>query len=182
MSEVDRQVARERNLKRKTMGGTMNERIMAIKKRVTAGRLVLKGRSFALNKDVLQHSEDVEKQKLGIEEAAKESKDLAYLEICAKADLAMLENNTILDISKWKKAKDILYVVKSLRLDGDPAMPTKRDDIVRRYNETKHRIRRFVNEGSVRKYQMSLIAVNGSSSTSVSEGQGNDEATTLVQM
>ena len=61
-------------------------------------------------------------------------------------------------------------------------MPTKRDDIVRRYNETKHRIRRFVNEDSVRKYQMSLIAVNGSSSTSVREGQGNDEATTLVQM
>ena len=85
-------------------------------------------------------------------------------------------------MTKWKNARDILCVVRTLKKDSDPALPTRRNEIVRRYNETKHRSRRFVDEDMVRKYQLSLMNVKRCSSSSVEEGRGTVLDTTPVQM
>ena len=53
---------------------------------MTAGKLILKGRCYNINKCVLQQAQEAEDAKQCIEDTVKEQKDITYLEICSKAD------------------------------------------------------------------------------------------------
>ena len=148
MTEVDRQIARERNQMMKTEGTTKRERILAIKKRMTAGKLVLDGRSYHLDMNVLKHvrSRRIEVQLEAVEKRRKA--DLEYLQQCYKAT-KVLEKYGNLDVRKWKRKEDIVTLLKPLKRTGDTAMPIKRADIERRYEDWKFRSRRTVEEDVV---------------------------------
>ena len=58
IGEVDKQEARDRILSSKTAAKSTRDRIMSITKKMTAGKLLLEGRSFTLDKNALEQAEE----------------------------------------------------------------------------------------------------------------------------
>ena len=145
LSEVDRQKARERVQKRKTEGETKRNRIMKIQKKLTAGKLVLEGRSHHLDLTVLEH---VQRRTLEREQQAHEKKQknqLEYLKMCFFAD-KIKEFYGETDVSKWKRKDEIAAYLKPLRQPDDSKMPIKRKDLEERYHSWSHRNRMDVDK------------------------------------
>ena len=82
IGEVDKQHARDWILQTKTAAKTERERILAIKKKMTAGKLILEGRTFVLNKKVLEQAEQHHTEKLSIESKKHRKAEFDYLELC----------------------------------------------------------------------------------------------------
>ena len=143
MAESDREVARERNKCLKAVGKSKSERVLAISKRMTAGKLVIDGGSFHLNKDVLDQAENREKKRDEAERDARRKEDFKYLCHCHLADLALIKN-TSPDPSKWRTSSDLVDYLRPLRLKEDPAMPTKRSDLELRFLQWNHRTRKQI--------------------------------------
>ena len=95
---------------------------------MTAGKLVVKGGSFHLNKLVLQQAEkrnaDINKK---IPELRK-CDELKYLIDCHKANEAYERNKTY-NAKKWRSASKIQDFLRPLRLKSDSTMPLKRNDL-----------------------------------------------------
>ena len=143
VSEVDRQTARERLQKCKEEGETKRERIMKIQKKLTAGKLVLDGRSYHLDRTVL---EQVERRHKAIEKTQKDKKNkeiLDFMITCYKAD-KLVQKYKDMDIVDWKRKDEILTFLKPLRVEGDEPFPKTRKEVERRFNEWKDRPRRLV--------------------------------------
>ena len=88
ISEVDKQKARVRILDQKKKAKSQRDRILSIAKKMTAGKLVLEGRSFHLNEHVLEQAQRRQDEKLQKINEKKKKADLIYLELCDKADKA----------------------------------------------------------------------------------------------
>ena len=119
ISEVDKQKARVRILDQKKKAKSQRDRILSIAKKMTAGKLVLEGRSFHLNEHVLEQAQRRQDEKLQKINEKKKKADLIYLELCDKADKAYARNSNCDDVSKWKNSKDILAVIRPLKNNKD---------------------------------------------------------------
>ena len=136
VGECDRQNARQRLLKRKSEGDTCRDRIMRIKKKLTAGKLVLDGGSHHLDRNVLDHVQQ-KRQEMEAETIAKRRKDdFEYLKLCHAADV-VIKNYGDTPIEKWRRRDEIVAVLRPLKRDGDKALPTSRKDTEKRYYEYK---------------------------------------------
>ena len=156
MQEIDRQDARKRNMDMKTEGGNVRDRVLGIKKKITAGKLVLEGRRFALDKNVLEHAESEHQKKQKNDRLRKEKVDFDYLKWCHEADQAFFRNQHEKDVTKWKSMKDIKTYIKPLKQKGDKALPSRKGDIIKRYLEWRHRNRRVVDAEIVRDFRRHL--------------------------
>ena len=141
ISECDKQAARERVLKRKTEGISRRERIMKIKKKMTAGKLVLEGGSHHLDKNVLEH---VQRKRQELEDVALEKRrkdNIEYMKLCFAADKVLASYGDI-PVCKWKRRDEIVTVLRPLKRNGDAAMPSSRQGVEKRFQEWKHRSRK----------------------------------------
>ena len=43
---------------------------------------------------------------------------------------------------EWKNSRDILALIRPLKVHGDKALPSKRGDIIKRFKEWRYRLRR----------------------------------------
>ena len=140
MAENDRQKARERNQNLKKEGKSKRERILDITKKMTAGKLVIEGGSFALDDDVLMQGETREMKALEALGDKRRADDLKNLQQCYKADRAYESNNTP-NVTKWRSMKQIKSYLTPLKQDGDPRWPKSRDKLEVRYFQWQHRQR-----------------------------------------
>ena len=143
MAEIDRQDARERNQNNKTIGKTRRERIMAITKKLTAGKLVLDGRSYHLDQNVLDQVKRKQEEIILLVNQKRQKQDLEYLQMCFIADNVLKKYNGI-EVNFWRKKEEIVAVLKPLKVFGDPPLPTNRKDAEERYREWSNRNRRSV--------------------------------------
>ena len=143
ISEFDRQKAREVLQQRKREGLSRRDRIMRIKKKLTAGKLVLDGGSHSLDRNVLDfvRRKRVETETVALAKRRKE--DLEYMKSCIEADdIAKKYGDT--HVSKWRRRDEIVTYIKPLKRAGDAAMPSSRSGVEERYHEWKDRSRRDV--------------------------------------
>ena len=136
MSEIDRQHARARNQLKKEEGTTLREQILAIAKKMTAGKLVIEGRSHHLDKNVLEHVRKRRREQDLKKVEKKRKLDLEFIQNCYIADKVLKKYEGI-DVKDWNRKDEILAVLKTLKRDGDPAMPTKQCYVEEHYNEWK---------------------------------------------
>ena len=148
MNEVDRQRARERNQRNRAEGNTARERIMAITRRLTAGRLTTEGRHYHLNSDVLAHVTQNEIDNIQKDIEKRRKKDLHYLQLCFIADEAIARNGNI-NVLTWKKASDIAKYLRPLKHDDDGSMPTKRKELETKFRQWSDRERLHIVEDTV---------------------------------
>ena len=156
IGEVDKQNARVRIMNRKTCAKSQRECILSIAKRMTAGKLVLDGRCFHLNGHVLEQAEQRHNQKQQELKEKQKKADFIYLELCAKADDAIRRNSHCSEVSKWKRSRDILAFIRPLKTIDDNALPTRRSEIINRYNQWKHRSRRNVDANTVEEFKNNI--------------------------
>ena len=187
ISEVDRQSARNRILENKRVSTSQRERILSILKKMTAGKLVLEGRSFHLNMDVLQQAEmrNAEKQQALADKQKKN--DFAYLDLCSKADEVCWRNRLCGEPDQWKSCRDILAYIKPLKMNGDRPLPTRRRDIIQRYHEWKFRCRRTIDQSTVAEYKRNKSSNNKDPENNIMSEQqkgdeNNDDELTKFQM
>ena len=140
MSECDRQTARERIKKLKTEGTTTRERVLAITKKMTAGKLVLDGGSFILDSSVYEQGERKKKLLWEAEARDRKKKDLEFMKTCYHADKIVARIGTM-DVKKWRNMHLIKAYLRSLRVDGDPALPGKREALELRFLQWHDRTR-----------------------------------------
>ena len=148
MNEVDRQRACERNQRNRAEGNTARERIMAITRRLTAGRLTTEGRHYHLNSDVLEHVQRNENDTNERDNEKRRKKDLQYLQLCFMADEAIARNGNV-NVLTWKKASDIAKYLRPLKRDDDGSMPTKRKELESKYRQWRHRERLHIVEDTI---------------------------------
>ena len=147
IGEVDKQKARELITKRKREGDVKRSRIMKIRKRLTAGKLVLEGGSHHLDVDVLDH---VRRRRQEVEDAAisrQRKVDLEYLKQCYFAD-KILASYGHTKVELWKRKEDIVTYIKPLKRPGDSALPTSRSAAEQRFHEWIGRHRRVLDADS----------------------------------
>ena len=152
IGEVDKQSARDRILKRKVTAKSERDRILSIAKKMTAGKLVLEGRTFRLNETVLQQVKQRQAERMAEFTTKHKKKCFTYLDMCRKADEAILRNHREEDPRRWKNTKDILALIRPLKMVGDKPLPTRRKEIIRRYEQYKFRSRREVDLEIVEEY------------------------------
>ena len=138
IGELDKQNARLRIMNRKSSSNSQRERILKIAKKMTAGKLVLEARCFHLNQHVLEQAEERNNEKEQQMKEKQRKTDFQYLELCAKADEAIARNRHFDDVSKWKRSKDILAVIRPLKRSNDVPLPTRRSEIIKCYNAWKY--------------------------------------------
>ena len=132
ISECDRQAARERIKRLKTEGQSTRDRILAITKKMTAVKLVLEGGLFILDDAVYEQGERKKKEAIEAAAADRRKKDLELMIQSYHADKT-IERMKTMDIKKWRSITLIKAYLRPLRQDGDPPMPTKRDEIEARF-------------------------------------------------
>ena len=175
VSEVDKQNARKKILERKEYAMTQRQRILMIAKQMTAGKLVLEGRSFHLNQDVLDQAEMRHAQKEESKREKQRKNDLNYLDICSKADDAYLRNSNCPDPTKWKNSKDILAIIRPLKEDGDKPLPTRRKHIIQRYKEWSHHSRREIGTSIIEEFSRKREKENRKKETISTNNDGNED-------
>ena len=117
LSEVDRQKSRERVQKREREGDTRRNRILKIQKKLTAGKLVLNGRSYHLDHTVLEHVERRRELLLEEKNEKKKKEELEYLKMCYHADKILETYGADSDVSKWKRKEDIVtYIMLKMQI------------------------------------------------------------------
>ena len=99
---------------------------------MTAGKLVLEGGSFILDSSVYDHGERKRMLQREAEADDRRKKDLEYMKSCYFADMALNRMKT-LDVKKWRNMHLIKAYLRPLRIDGDAAMPGKRDALELRF-------------------------------------------------
>ena len=143
MAEVDRQDAREMNLKQKVEGTTAVERLQKITKKITSGKLMLDVRQSHLDINVMS---SVKKNFISIRNA-KESKrcqvELNYLKLYHNGD-KVVEKHGNRDVSNWNSKADIQTYLKPLRNTKDSKMPDDKDELIQRFNLWKNRSRKDI--------------------------------------
>ena len=128
---------------RKREGLSRRDRIMRIKKKLTAGKLVLDGGSHSLDCNVLDfvRRKRVETETVALAKRRKD--DLEYMKSCIEADdIAKKYGDT--HVSKWRRRDEIVTYIKPLKRAGDAAMPSSRSGVEERYHEWKDRSRRDI--------------------------------------
>ena len=129
MAEVDRQQAREVNLKRKLEGTTAIERFQKITKKLTSGKLVLEARQSKLDINVLmavKRKSDANKKS---ELEKKRRAELNYMKQCYNADMVIAKNAPI-EAVNWKTKTDIKTYLKPLKRPDDSKMPEDKDELI----------------------------------------------------
>ena len=144
MTEVDQQEAREQNLQLREEGTTARERINAINRRMTAGRLTIEGRHYHLDQNVLDHVRRRQAQQDAEDGQKRRKEELHYLKLCYKADQALARQGGSLDVKKWSNLSDIATYIKPLKEPGDSTMPKKRNKLEQRFNSWLCRSRRQI--------------------------------------
>lgn len=141
MSEVDRQTARNRNLKLKSEGTTAIERLRKINKKITSGNLHLEGRQCMLDTNLMNELQ----RKQGIVDHNNLEKtrrsDLQYMKTCHNADEVVKKYGNC-DLSKWTSKADMKTYLKPLKQACDAKMPDDRYGLIQRFNEWKYRSRK----------------------------------------
>ena len=148
INECDKQRARERVLKRKLEGNTRRDRILKIKKKMTAGKLVLDGGSHHLDRNVLEHVQRKRHELEAMETKKQRKADLDYLKQCYFADKVKALYDGVA-VQKWKRRDDIVVYLKPLKRNSDGAMPSSRKDLEKTFDEWKTRTRRIVADDEV---------------------------------
>ena len=144
LGEVDRQKARERVQKRKREGDTRRNRILKIQKKLTAGRLVLDGRSYHLDHSVLDHVERRRAEQLQESVEKNKKEQLEYMKMCYHGDRILDVYGGNMDVKKWKKKEDIITYLKPLKRSGDPGLTMNRATAEERFQEWKDHERRSI--------------------------------------
>ena len=114
---------------------------MAIAKKMTAGKLVLEGRSHHLDGNVLEHVWKRRREQEVYKVEKRRKLDLEFKQNCHVADKVLKKYEGV-QIKDWKRMNEIVAVLKPLKRDGDAAMPTKRSSVEERYHEWKFRSRK----------------------------------------
>ena len=125
--------ARERIKREKANGEDLATRLKAAK-RITAG-FVWKEGTNRLGKTVFEVCKEKHKQKKELERKKKQKQKKDYFDLKHKAD-ALLSSGK--EVSKMSN-KDLSTILKSLRRDGDKRLPTKKNEMLRTYEEWKER-------------------------------------------
>ena len=128
MSDVDRQLARERNQKKRDEGKTLKERLSSITKHMTSGLMTLKARTYHLDKTVMEHAKEQKVVRSNKKIERRQEDDLEYLKLCFKADVAK-KKNPWEDVKKWNSIKDIAAYLRPLQRMKEKSLPTSRKDI-----------------------------------------------------
>ena len=128
MSDVDRQLARERNQKKRDEGKTLKERLLSITKHMTSGLMTLKARTYHLDKTVMEHAKEQKVVRSNKKIERRQEDDLEYLKLCFKADVAK-KKNPWEDVKKWNSIKDIAAYLRPLQRMKEKSLPTSRKDI-----------------------------------------------------
>ena len=113
VSEVDRQNARERNMKLKVEGTTAIERLQMIQKKITSGKLHLDVRQSILDVNLMNEMKRKHNasQQMDLEKIRRTN--LQYMKLCYKADL-VAKKHANKDISDWSSKADIKTYLKPL--------------------------------------------------------------------
>ena len=83
--------------------------------------------------------------------------EFKHLELCQKADEALLQNRDQSDLTKWKNCIDILALMKPLNKKvEDKSLPTRRDDILQRYRDYQCPSRIVVGSNILEKNQLCI--------------------------
>ena len=75
------------------------------------------------------------------------------MELCDKADDAFARNKQCDDVSKWRRSRDILAVIRPLKRSNDDPLPKRRNEIVQCYSAWKHRNRRVIDKNVIEEYK-----------------------------
>ena len=132
LCKVNQQKSREQVQKRKLEGDTKRNRILKIQKKLTTRKLVLDGRSYHLDHNVLQHVKRRRKQLETIKFEKQQKDELEYMKSCFKADRVLQKYGTDY-VSKGKRKDDIVTYLKPLKRDGDNAIPKSHKAVEERY-------------------------------------------------
>ena len=133
MSEVDRQKAREINMKRKSNGDNMKEKLTLVKKKLTAGSLVSVCRKHHLDGDVFDYVKKQNEMKNEVEYNRKRRKDITYLLDCERSDKAK-EKNKDKKIENWN-ITDLKTYLKPMKPPSVSAIPTEKEKLIECSNE-----------------------------------------------
>ena len=128
MTENDRQIARQRSQKLKKEGLIMNERLKKVKKKMTAGRMVLELRQYGLKGNILDQMREIDKKNKDEDIEKERRAELAYMKLCYRADKA-IEKNGNEDVLKWRSKADMLAYLKPLKRTDEPTLPSERGEI-----------------------------------------------------
>ena len=145
MSELDRQNARDRNLKLKVEGTTALERFQKISKRITSGKLHLDVRQSLLDNNLLGEVRRKCSESAQTKSVKKQKNDLQYMKTCHQADEAIKKYGKD-NIDKWPNKAAIKLFLKPLKQPSDSKMPDDREGLVERYKAWKHREREDISK------------------------------------
>jgi hypothetical protein len=183
--EQDRQKARERAYRNREKGKITSSLVKDIRGKMTAGKLVIQGRSHSLDMNVLEQARAEDKIKKGKQFKLKRKNEFLYLDYCARSDAAFERNgNTVELMHKWRKV-DVLDFIRPLKVAADGKMPTTKKKGLEVYQVWKSRKRRSVDLVFREAYENSLVEAEIEDDMSLEEedekeGIANDE--TLVSM
>ena len=103
--------------------------------------MVIEGRNYILNSDVLEQVKDCSEKKKNEILLKDRKQQILYAKSCIRADW-VLEKHATEPFDKWKSVTDVILYLKPLKLKTDPKLPTKRDDVVKLCEEWKDRKRK----------------------------------------
>ena len=155
-----RQKARVTAYKRREDGSSTRDKILNVNQKMTAGKLVSECRSHHLGKHVLDQAEQRESLRKTQLATKVKNDEIIYIKSCIKAETAIrLNTHQSNDVSKWNK-NHILDLIRPLKMEGDKAMPPNKPELYQRYLETRHRVRRPVDELLRKEYKASLLVMD----------------------
>ena len=133
----DRNASRQRNIKQYQEGKSIEDKITEWK-RPTGGKVFSAG-EVKLGVDILKKVKQNKDKLLEKEKAVKESSRVEYAKLVAEAvkikDMMVTENKTPKDL----KNTELKALLKPLKRDGDAALPTRKKEMIERYDEWKGR-------------------------------------------
>ena len=156
-----------------------------IRGKMTAGKLVIQGRTHALDMNVLEQARAEDKIKKDKRFKLKRKNEFLYLDYCARSDAAFERNgNTVESMKKWRKV-DVLDFIRPLKVAADGKMPTTKKKGLEVYQVWKGRTRRSVDLVFREAYENALVEAEidddiSLEETDEKEGIVNDE--TLITM
>ena len=173
--EEDRQKSRERAFKNRQEGKTTAALVSDIRGKMTAGKLVIKGRTHALNMNVLEQARVEDKLKKEQRFKRKRKNEFLYLDYCARSDAAFERNgNSVELMKKWKKV-DVLDYIRPLKRADDGKMPTTKKRGLEVYQVWKDRKRRSVDLVFREAYENSQVDAEIDDEMSLEDGMDETE-------
>ena len=109
---------------------------MKIKKKMTAGKIVLDGGSHHLDRNVLEHVQRKRQEQENSICSKQMKDDLGYLKMCYEAD-KVKETYGDIAVEKWRRKDKIVAYIKPLKCNGNGAMSSLRRDVEKQCYEWK---------------------------------------------